>query len=117
MKPFETIKKNLAILYFSPNTNADSWFELVVQHRSCFLKSALSLTSLFAYLICVAKTSNEFMFSVFLSVASFFIFVAFSSTVFKTSALFDFLNYADHFFLERKKALFDTFEVFTLHKK
>lgn len=106
MELYETIKRNLEILYFFQNANADSWFELVVQHRGCFLKSALSLISLFAYLIYVAETANEFMFSMFTSTVSFFIFVAFSSAVFKTAELFDFFDYAQSYFLQSEKSLF-----------
>lgn len=94
MRLFQTIRKNLAILCFKQN-HTDSHLLLIQQHWSCFLKSALSLTSLFAYLIYVAETTNELMFSVFLSTASLFIFVAFTSTVFKTSTLYGFFDHTE----------------------
>lgn len=93
MKYFQTIKKELTILYFLPNQTDSTTFELIQQHWSCFLKSILSIISLFAYLIYVANTASEFMYSMFLSTASIFIFMAFTFTVFKTSALFNFLDH------------------------
>lgn len=94
MKLFQTIRKNLAIIYFLP-IETDSWWELFKQHLSCFVKSVLSLISLFAYLFYVAETLNEFMYSVFLSAVSIFIAASFTSSVFKTSVMFDIFAHAD----------------------
>lgn len=105
MELFKTVQKNLATIYFTP-IETDSWFDLVKQHSSCFFKSILSLISLFAYLICVAETLNEFMYSSFLSTASVFIAVAFTSSVFKTAALFKLLPYAADVVNKREYALF-----------
>lgn len=108
MKLFQTIKKHLAVLYFHPD-QTDSLFELIRQNWSCFLKSILSLTSLFVYLIYVAETVNEFMYSMFLSTASIFIFVAFTSTVFKTSAMYDFLDHFEVALNMNEKGIFLTY--------
>lgn len=91
MKLFKKIKENLAILYFKQN-QTDSYFLLIRQHWSCFLKSALTLISLFVYLIHVAVTVEEFMYSMYMSTASFFIFVGFTNTVFYTATLFNFIE-------------------------
>lgn len=88
---FHKIKKNLAALYFTQN-RSESYLLLIGQHWSCFLKSALTLTSLFAYLIWVAATVEQYIYSMYMSTASFFIFVAFASTVFKTAILFNFIG-------------------------
>lgn len=91
MEIFRKIKKILSALYFKQN-RSESYFLLIRQHWSCFLKSALTLTSLFTYLIYVAATVEQYIYSMYMSTASFFIFVAFASTVFNTATLFNFIR-------------------------
>lgn len=110
MKLFQTIRKNLAILYFKQN-ETDSYSLLIQQHLSCFSKSALSLISLFAYLIWVAETVNELMFSIFLSAASLFILVSFASSVFKTTALYDFFDHIESSVTKSKHISFDCIDL------
>lgn len=94
MKLFQTIQKNLTILKFDPN-QPDSFFALIFQHWSCFLKSFLSLTSLIVYLLHDANTVKEYMDSLFLTTAAILIFVSFTSTVFKTPEIYIFFNGAE----------------------
>lgn len=91
---FQTVKKNLAILHFIPRHH-DSWLDLVHLHWSSFLRAILTLISFFAYLLCVAETVDEFMYSTYMSTATFLVSVVFSSTVFKTSTMFNFFSHAE----------------------
>lgn len=109
MKLIQTIRKKLAILYFLPN-QPDSWFELIKQHWMCFLTVILSFVSLFMYLIYVAETINEFVYSMFFSTVAFFIFVSFTSSVFKTHAMFMFISHAEDVVNERECKAFHIFQ-------
>ena len=101
MESFQTIKKNFAILGFCPNQN--SFIALIHQHWIYFLKFAVGITSLFINLIYVTESINEIMYSMYMITAAFFVFVAFASTISKTSVLFDFFDYAETAFSMSKK--------------
>lgn len=88
---FQTIKKNLAILRFIA-CQSDSWRDLVHQHRRSLLQATITLISFFAYLLCVAETVDEFMYSLYMSTATFLVSVTFLDTVLKTSAMFQYFS-------------------------
>lgn len=91
LKPFKAVKENLALIYFEPNPNA-SFVVLLQDHWKAFLKAIFGLISVFTYLFYGAETVNEFLYSAFFCTVAFFVFLAFTSTVRKTSALFEFLD-------------------------
>lgn len=91
MKLFQTVHKNLAILKFISN-QSDSFFPLIRQHWSCFLKSFLIITSFSMYLAHVATTAKESMDTLFLISTSIVVVVSFTSIVLKTPKLYSFLN-------------------------
>lgn len=102
MKLFLSIKKNFKLLHFKPNS-ADSVFALVRDHWTDFLESILLIVSLIVYLLCEAKTNNEFIYSAFCITVSLAIFLDIVNTVLKTSALFKFMDDAEAVFTKSKR--------------
>lgn len=93
-KLFQTIRKNLALLGYGPNRTG-SKLALVRKHLYSFITSIFKIISFFVYMFRVAETASEFMFSLFWITATLYMFLCFTSTVFKTTALFKCLNYAE----------------------
>lgn len=94
---FRTIKKNLAIMGFRQNQK-NLLLSVIQDHWPCYIKSILTLISLFAYLFFVSETVNEFMFSIFLSTATSIVTLDMTDTVFKKTALFKLLDDAESIF-------------------
>lgn len=88
MKIFQTTKKNLRNIDFDANTKP---FDKVQLFH--FAQAFGANISPFLYLFCVASTVQEYMESVFLTTVCTLIFIAHRCMTFKTSIIFEFMDY------------------------
>lgn len=87
MKAFQQVRMNLASLGFRPNQSPFNKTQLWT-----YVKVFLSLLLLCLYLVREANTPKEYMDSIFMTAATFFILIGRVSTLLQNATIFDLID-------------------------
>lgn len=89
---FQTIRKNMAAMGFTPNQQQNSHRKFSFRQTVCTVKYSIDILLIGVYVFCEADRTDEYMESIFAFTAGIAITIAFISIIWKNDQLFNLLE-------------------------
>lgn len=115
MKLFQTVQNNLKLLGYIRNHDGYRYYPFSLRHLKTTAAFVFGLISIFVYAIYSTNSSREYMDSFYLLTVSFSILISFTTTTFKMTKLFNYIDNCEKLCNESKYDCVNLFEFTVIH--